>query len=292
MNDDATSWLFDAPGPRAKRRIRVLSALGVVVLALVVWWVWHELSLHGQLDGPIWQTATQSAVLTSIGRGLLATIRAAAMALLLSVALGGLLAWMRLSGSRVAGAVARVWTELFRGVPTLLSIFFMYLGLPALGVPVSIFWAMVLGVTLYSGALYAEIFRAGVNAVPAGQRDAGRALGISRVQVFISVVGPQAFRWTLPLLVSQTVMLVKETSLGFVIGYTELLRTGQLDVQFLGSSYSLPIYTLVCVTYILLNLVLSAVARVIERRTRRQPRLRGAAAPADVALQDVVQASS
>jgi len=157
-------------------------------------------------------------------------------------------------------------------VPLLLLILFMFLGLPAVGVTVSSFWALVLGLTLYNGAVLGEIFRAGIRSLPKGQTEAAYAIGLRRGQALRLVLLPQAVRLMLPALVSQLVTLLKDTSLGFVIGYAELLRSGRNAVEFLGGRYSIPIYTAIAVVYIAVNGSLSFLARWLDRRTRNRRR--------------------
>jgi glutamate transport system permease protein len=149
-------------------------------------------------------------------------------------------------------------------------ILFVFLGLPALGVTVSTFWALVAGLTLYNSAVLGEIFRAGILSLPRGQTEAAYAIGLRQGQTLRIVLLPQAIRRMLPALVSQLVTLLKDTSLGFVIAYAELLRSGRNAVEFLGGKYSIPIYTAIAVIYIAVNGSLSLLARWLDRRTRRQ----------------------
>ncbi len=173
--------------------------------------------------------------------------------------------------------------EFFRGMPVLLLMLFAFLGLPALGVSVSAFWGVVLGLTLYNGAVLGEIFRAGVLSLPRGQREAAYAIGLRHGQMLRLVLFPQAVQRMLPSIISQLVVLLKDTSLGFVIGFNELLRTGQNAVEFLGSMHALPVYTAIAVIYILTNGTLSFAARWLERRQQRRA-LSGGAGPAGTAL--------
>jgi glutamate transport system permease protein len=160
--------------------------------------------------------------------------------------------------------------ELFRGLPLLLLILFIFLGLPAAGVTVSTFWALVAGLTLYNSAVLGEIFRAGILSLPTGQTEAAYSIGLRRGQTLRLILIPQAIRRMLPALISQLVTLLKDTSLGFVIAYAELLRTGRNAVEFLGGPYSIPVYTAIAVIYIAVNASLSFLARWLDRRTQRR----------------------
>ncbi len=264
-----TAVLYDVPGPAARRRSRLLSGVGGAVLLLLAALVLLRLSAKGQLAGDRWSVLGNGDVQQVLLDGLAGTLKAAGAAVVLSVVAGVLLAVGRLSGSAAVRAPVRAWVELFRGLPLLLVILFLYLGGPSLGVQTSLFWSLVVGLTLYNSAVIAEIVRAGVLSLPRGQREGALAVGLRPGQAMRHVLLPQAFRVMLPALISQVVVLLKDTSLGFVIGYLELLRSGRNVVEFLGGSYSLPIYVLVAAVYIAVNLSLSTLARRVDRRQRR-----------------------
>jgi glutamate transport system permease protein len=262
--------LYDAAGPRGRRRIVAGSVVGLLAIAAIAAVALARLAAKGAFDAELWKLLTQANVQRLLVRGLAATLRAALLAMALSMAVGALLAVGRLSHRAWLARPAGGWVELFRGVPLLLLILFVFLGLPAVGVTVSTFWALVLGLTLYNGAVIGEIFRAGILSLPKGQTEAAYAIGLRRGQALRLVLLPQAVRLMLPALVSQLVTLLKDTSLGFVIGYAELLRSGRNAVEFLGGRYSIPIYTAIAVLYIAVNGSLSFLARWLDRRTRQR----------------------
>src|SRR5215216_3675157 len=235
--------LYDAAGPRGRRRILAVAAA--------------RLGANGAFEAERWRVLTQSDLQRLLGRGLAATLRAALLAMVLSMVVGGLLAVARLSRRRWLAAAAGAWVELFRG-------------LPRVGITVSTFWALIGGLTLYNSAVIAEIFRAGILSLPRGQTEAAYAVGLRRGQTLRLILIPQAVRRMLPALISQLVTLLKDTSLGFVIAYAELLRTGRNAVEFLGGPYSIPVYTAIAVIYIAVNASLSFLARWLDRRTRRR----------------------
>ena len=265
----STTVLYDVPGPRARRRVRLQSIAGSLVLLALVGLVLWRLAQQGQLEGERWEALTNPQVLELLLRGLLATLQAAVVAMLLSLAVGLLLAVARLSQQGWLRAAARVWVEFFRGLPLLLLILFIYLGAPALGLTLPVLWSLVLGLTLYNSAVVAEIVRAGILSLPRGQREAAYAIGLRPWQAMRLVLLPQAIRLMLPALVSQLVTLLKDTSLGFIISYPELLRNGRTVVEFLGGRFSLPIYVAVAVVYIAINMALSWFARWLDRRQGR-----------------------
>jgi glutamate transport system permease protein len=260
--------LYDAAGPRGRRRILLGSIAGVLLVAVVVGVAVARLAAKGSFDAELWRVLTEGAVQRLIGRGLVATLRAALVAMVLSMAVGAVLAVGRLSRRAWVARAAGAWVELFRGLPLLLLIFFLFLALPAVGITISVFWALVAGLTLYNGAVIGEIFRAGILSLPMGQTEAAYAIGLRRGQTLRLILVPQGVRRMLPALISQLVTLLKDTSLGFVIGYTELLRNGRTAVEFLGGRYSIPIYTAIAVVYIAVNASLSFLARWLDRRTR------------------------
>ncbi len=261
--------LHDAAGPAARRRHRLWSAAtGLVVLALAAYAV-HRLDAAGKLAPGLWAVLGDPDLLGLLGQGLLATLAAAGTALVLSLAGGALLAAGLLSRPAWLRIGLRGWLEVFRGLPLLLLIFFIFLGMPVLGVDVSTFWALVGGLALYNSAVIAEIFRAGILSLPRGQAEAAAAIGLMPLESFRIILLPQAVRRMLPTLISQIVTLLKETSFGFVVGYTELLRNARSAIEFLGGDYSLPVYTLVAVAYVAVNAVLSAAAYRLEARLGR-----------------------
>jgi len=262
--------LYDAAGPRGRRRILLGSLAGGVLVALVVGLAVARLASKGVFEAERWQVLTRQALLELLAEGLAATLRVAALAMVLAMAVGGLLAVARLSRRRWLAAAAGAWVELFRGLPLLLLILFLFLGLPAAGVTISTFWALVGGLTLYNSAVLGEIFRAGILSLPRGQTEAAYAIGLRRGQTLRMILIPQAVRRMLPALISQLVTLLKDTSLGFVIAYAELLRVGRNAVEFLGGPYSIPVYTAIAVVYIAVNASLSLLARWLDRRTRRR----------------------
>jgi glutamate transport system permease protein len=262
--------LYDAVGPRGRRRIVVGSVVGVLVIAAILGVAVARMAAKGAFEAELWRVLTRGDVQRLLARGLVATLRAALLAVVLSMLVGALLAVGRLSRRSWLARATGAWVELFRGVPLLLLILFVFLGLPAVGVTVSTFWALVAGLTLYNSAVIGEIFRAGILSLPRGQTEAAYAIGLRRGQTLRIILLPQAVRRMLPALVSQLVTLLKDTSLGFVIGYTELLRNGRTAVEFLGGKYSIPIYTAIAVVYIAVNASLSFTARWLDRRTRQR----------------------
>ncbi len=255
-----SSLLYDSPGPRGRFRAKALTIISVVATVLLSIWIAVRLKEAGLLNSDLWSILLHPEFLTLLGHGLLATTKAAVVAMGLSVSLGAIMAALMNKQSALLQGFFRVWIEVFRGLPLLLLIFFLFLGGPAIGIEISTFWALVLGITLYNGAVFAEIFRAGIASLHKGQAEAGLAIGLTKGEVFRIILLPQSVIRMLPALLSQLITILKETSLGFVIGYSELLRDARSAVEYLGGEYSLPVYVLIAAIYITVSCAISALA--------------------------------
>ncbi|WP_314176255.1 amino acid ABC transporter permease [Streptomyces winkii] len=264
----SSSVLFDAPGPKARARNRTYAVLGSAVLVALVAFVVYRLAIKGQLDGAMWDIFNYAGVRNSIADGLVSTLQAFVMAGVLSLLLAALLAVARLSDHRAISWVATSVIELFRAVPLLITIYVLWVGF----FTSDPLWAVVIGLTLYNGAVQAEVLRAGILAVPRGQSEAAYALGMSKTQVMTTVLIPQAVRSMLPTIVSQLVVTLKDTSLGFVITYEELLYAGRQMASTIlidGENPYVPVVLVFGAIYVAMCLALSALANWIERRGRR-----------------------
>ena len=258
--------LYDKLGPRGQRRVAIGTAVAAIALAGLAALALTRLARSGQLSAELWQVLANPDLLELLLAGLGATAQVAAVSLALSLGFGMVLAVLRLAPQAWVRAPVRAWVEIFRGLPLLLLIFAIFLGGPALGVDVPTFWALTLGISLYNSAVISEIVRAGILSLPRGQTEAAYAIGLRRTAAMRLIILPQAVRIMLPSLISQMVVLLKETSLGFIIGYTELLRNGRIAVEYLGGEYAIPVYTGIALVYLAVNLSLSTVARRLNHR--------------------------
>lgn len=265
---DGLAAFADPLGPVGRARARVASAAGAVILLALLVIVVRRLDAKGQLDADDWNQILSSDGLELLGRGLLATLKAAASAVALSLGIGVVMALGRLSSNPVLRWVAGTYIELFRALPSLLLIVFCFFGLPELGIPMGKYSALVLGLSLYNSAVMAEIVRAGILSLPRGQTEAAQALGMRPGLVTRLVVLPQAVSRMLPSLIAQSVVVLKDTSYGFVIAYEELLRVGSTAGEVTGDV--LQAYVIVAVLYIAVCLALSQLARWVEGRQRRR----------------------
>ena len=272
----STNVLYDAPGPKSRRTSRIISVVGVVlVLALVAYVAYllgrPRVSANGAvtasvLDPSRWDILLDRNLWRNIGRGWLATVQAAAVASVLAVAIGVLFSFLRTARTAWVRVPTTVVLEFFRGMPVLLMMLFILLVFST-----GAFWAVVAALAVYNGALIGEALRSGIAALPRGQREAGLAIGLSPVQTRFAIEFPQAFRQMLPIILAQLVVLLKDTSLGYIVGYVELTRQGlnRLGTSY-GSTYTFTLFAVVLVVYLITNLVFSYVVRVVDRRTGRR----------------------
>ncbi|WP_239309403.1 MULTISPECIES: amino acid ABC transporter permease [unclassified Frankia] len=264
------SVLHDVPGPRGRRRIAIASAVAALALIGLGALVIRRLAANGQFNSGKWSPLFNPGdkdfpdVWRLLGGGLLHTLTAAALAAVFSLVFGVLIAMSRISAARwyrwaVVGAV-----ELLRGVPVVIAVFFAAQVLPAYGVRLPLLWYIVIGLTAYNSVVISEIVRAGVLAVPKGQTEAASALGLTRGQTLRVILLPQAFRSMLPALLSQLVVIIKDTSLGAFISYEELLRRGLITVQTLHNP--IQTYLLLAAIFILINYLVTRLAIYLEAR--------------------------
>jgi glutamate transport system permease protein len=256
-----TSVLYDVPGPKARRVSLIGSVIGVVLIAALLAWAIMTLAQQGIFQAQRWAIFSQADVWTLLGNGISATLSAAAIAAVIAFPLGLLLCLMRISDVAWIRVRTRIVLEFLRGMPVVLMMLFVLLVFAT-----SSFVAVVAGLVLYNAAIFAEIIRAGIQSLPRGQREAGLAIGLTSFQSRLSIELPQAVRRMLPSLVAQLVVLLKDTSLGYIVAYGELLRAVQVMADFLGTQFLFPIFFVAAAIYIAINILVSRLAVWIERR--------------------------
>ncbi|MFE1550998.1 amino acid ABC transporter permease [Streptomyces sp. NPDC058718] len=270
--------LYDIPGPHARRRHLLYGIASTVVILALAGWFLYLLFDTEQFTSTKWSPFLYEGIQELLLKGLGNTLKAFAYASVLSLALGAVLATGRLSEHRVLRWTSTLFVEFFRAMPVLVMIFFIFVALKVQPLP-----ALVAGLTLYNGSVLAEVFRAGVHAVARGQGEAAYALGMRKTQVMTYVLVPQAVRAMLPAIISQLVVALKDTSLGFLITYEEFLHAGKLIASNLD--YDLPFIPVVLVIspiYIGMCMLLSWFATWVARRERRSPKTKAVdVAPAD-----------
>lgn len=263
----AVSILFDEPGPKARARFWIYNIVFLLVVAGVLWFVIAKFNDAGQFEPIIYEKLSESGVITELQRGLVATLKAAGLSIVLALVLGMLLAVARLSDHAWVRRPAAAFVEFFRAIPLVLLIIFFFLFLAyqtSWSSETQGLFSLVAGLTLYNGSVLCEVFRAGVHAVPKGQGEAAYAVGMRKNQVMRIVLIPQAIKFMLPAIISQCVVALKDTSLGYIVLYPELLRGSRTVAQYDGSF--LITYLLVALIYIAMNSILSGLAYWLERR--------------------------
>lgn len=262
--------LFDVPGPKSRIRHRLYAVIGVVVVLALIAFVVYSFYDSGQFTAQKWEWLQYAQVQSDLANAVVATLEAFALGAVFALIFGAVFAAGRLSDHAWVRGISTAIVEFFRAIPLLILMFLFYYGLPTLGFDTSPLFAVVLGLTLYNGSVLAEVFRAGVNSLPKGQAEAAYALGMRKTQVMFTVLLPQAIRAMLPTIISQLVVLLKDTALGFLVTYPELLYYA----RYIGSqgAFGRPIVpsTIVAAAiYIVMCLLLTALATYLERRNRR-----------------------
>ena len=268
MSEKAVAVLYDHPGPKARRVNLVLTVIFGVLLALGIWWVLATLSGKGQLDWAKWKPFVQGSTWTTyLLPGLWNTIEAAALSVVIALPLGAGLGIARLSDHAWLRWPAGIIVEFFRAIPVLILMLFAFTLWFTLFSASSPLAGVVIGLVLYNGSVLAEVVRAGILSIPRGQSEAAAAIGLRKSQVMTSILLPQAITVMLPAVVSQLVVVLKDTALGgILVGFVELRRAGATA----ASAYRnlLPTYVVIALIYIVLNLLLTRFASALERRLR------------------------
>ncbi|GIH20842.1 amino acid ABC transporter permease [Rugosimonospora africana] len=260
--------LYDAFGPRGRRRVLVATVVSVAVLAGFAVFVLYRLDRYGHLQRARWSYVLSPEILRYLGEGMLNNLKASVIAGALALVLGLVLALGRLSGTRAIRVPAVAWIEFFRGFPLVLLILFPYLLFPVYLRAVDPLWYVVIGLTLYNSAVIAEVYRAGILSLDRGQQEAAYAVGLRHGQAMRLVILPQAIRRMVPLLLTQLIILFKDSTLGVAVTYPDALRRGET----MGSFEPRVVFQAIIVTavmFFLVGLVASRLVGVLERHWSR-----------------------
>lgn len=263
MTQQATV-LYDAPGPRAIARYRIYTVISALLLAGVLALVIRQMYVTGQFEYEKWEYfVTPKYLEVIIVDGVLNTIKAAVIAILAALAIGLVFGVGKLADRGWVRWPAWAFVEFFRAVPLLLLIVFIYFTYFS-GKGLDPIWALVIGLMLYNGAVLAEIVRAGIESLPKGQSEAAYAIGMTKGQVTRIILLPQAVKVMLPAMISQFVVCLKDTSLGYAIGalgitvvFRQIWVEGRNQVQAV---------IVMAAIYILLNMAVTALAHWAQRR--------------------------
>ncbi|MEU8638120.1 amino acid ABC transporter permease [Amycolatopsis sp. NPDC048633] len=267
-----TTVLFDELGPRGKARLRIATIVASVVVVGLLVAIFVQLDHVGQLSSRLWSPLASWPNIRYLLDGLGMTLRIGLSCAAMSLLFGTVFGLGRLSPRRWLSVPAAAAIELFRAIPLILLVYFFLIGLPAFGWNLPPFWVLSIPIVLHAGSVFAEIVRAGVNSLDRGQFDAAAAIGLRRGQALRLVILPQVFRALRPALVTQVIRTLKESSLGYVVSYPELLRNGQVLGEY--NANFIQAYALTAAFYIVINFGLSRIAELLDRPPRRRRRAR------------------
>lgn len=254
----ALDVLYERPGPRTRRAVRLATALSVAVLLSAAAWVVWRLQAAGQFEWRHWHFFARPSTWLFIAEGVAGTLAASLLAGAMALGLGLLLMAGRVSSSGTARAACTALIELTRGVPTLLFIYLFILVIPRSGLTLPAVWNITLPVAISASGTVAELLRSGVNAVPAGQREAALALGMSSRQAFWRIILPQGLRSVIPALIAELVIVLKDTTFAYLVSFPDLMQNARVLI----SNYDalLPVYLVVAMLYIAVNYLLNLAA--------------------------------
>jgi glutamate transport system permease protein len=271
----APSVLYDAPGPKAKVRNAVYSVVFLVALAAVAWFVVAALNNKDQLTAKMWTPFTDGSTWTEyLIPGLGTTLLAAVLAIVIALPVGAVFGIARLSEHVWIRVPAGVLVEVFRAIPVLMLMLFanfFYVWYTDIDSDIRPLFAVVTGLVLYNGSVLAEVVRAGISSLPKGQSEAAFALGLRKTQTMVTILLPQAVTVMLPAIVSQLVVVVKDTALGStILSFSDLLS----NYRILSANYGNTIPTLIVigVIYVVVNWVVTKLAAMLEQRMSRRGR--------------------
>lgn len=264
--------LYEAPGPKTRRWIAAGTVAVLLALAVLLYAVVQQFAVNGQLDARYWSLFTRYTTWRFIGNGLAGTLTAAVTAGVVTFFAGLLLMLGRISGVKPLEWLCTALIEFSRGVPTLLFIYFFFLVVPQFGIKLPALWKIATPVAISAAGVVAEVLRSGVNAVPKGQTEAAVSLGMRRNSVFFKIVFPQALRYVVPALISEVVIVLKDTTFAYVVNYADLMQNAKVLI----SNYDalLSVYLVVAVIYILINYILNKISVAVAGRGQKAEPIR------------------
>ncbi|WP_293820190.1 amino acid ABC transporter permease [uncultured Parolsenella sp.] len=256
--------LYEVPGPKTRRKMVIGTAISAVLVAWGISLIVQRFYVTGQFAPKYWTFFGQASTWSFLLKGFEGTLQVAFVAGVIALALGLVLMLGRTSGIKPVAALCRVVTDFFRGVPSLLLIYFFFLVVPQYGIKMSSFWMITLPVALAASGVLAEVFRAGVNAVPRGQVEAALSIGLSPMRTTFKIVLPQAIRYVIPTLISQLVVVVKDTTVAYVVSYPDLLQNARVLITNYDALVS--VYFTIAIIYVILNYLIHRASLAVSRK--------------------------
>lgn len=266
--------LYEAPGPKTRRKIAIGTVLASLAVAGLVFLVVRQFYITGQLNERYWSFFGKFTTWRFLGEGLLGTVEAAAGAGAMAFGLGLLLMLGRRSDYKIVRGICTVVVEFTRGVPTLLLIYFFFLVVPQFGIKLPAYWKASIPIALSASGIVSEVLRSGVNAVPKGQSEAAVSLGMRKWRLFFRILFPQAIRFVIPALISEIVIVVKDTTFAYVVNFADMMQNARVLISNYDSLVS--VYLVVAVIYILINYLLNRLSvRVGSRNSKGMQKNKG-----------------
>lgn len=264
-NTSIRDALYEAPGPKGRRRVAIGTAVSLAVLAVLALLVIRQFYISGQLNAKYWSFFTRATTWAFLARGLAGTLKVALVSGVIAFSAGLLLMLGRIGKNKILRGLSAALIEFSRGVPTLLFIYFFFLVAPQFGLKLPAFWKISIPVAISASGVVAEVLRSGVNAVPRGQTEAALSLGMRDWQVFYKIVFPQALRYVVPALISELVIVLKDTTFAYVVNYADLMQNARVLIN--NYDALLSVYLVAAIIYILINYFLNLVAATLAKRS-------------------------
>ena len=267
--------LYEEPGPKTKKQIRVITLFAILLLAALLAVVIRQFYITGQFAPRYWYFFGRWTTWRFLGQGLLVTLEAAVTGSIIAFLLGFVLMRGKLQKNKIIRGASVCLIEFTRGVPTLLFIYFFFLVVPQTGWKLSAFWKITLPCAISACGVVAEALRSGVNAVPKGQTEAALSLGLTETRTFYKVVFPQAIRFVIPSLIAELVIVLKDTTFAYIVTCADLMQNAKVLI----SNYDamLSVYLVVALIYILINYLLNKLSDRLADRLKQNPAERSAA---------------
>lgn len=256
--------LYEAPGPKTKRAMYIGTALSLALVLLGLFAIIRQFYITGQLNSSQWSFFLRISTWNFLFAGMRGTFLVAICAGALSLILAFIMMLGRISKHRILRGISRVAIDFFRGVPSLLLVYFFFLVLPKYELRVGVFWMLCLPITLTASGVLAEVLRSGVQAVPKGQIEAAMSIGLTHGQVLRKIILPQAIRYVIPSLIAQFVIVVKDTTVAYVVSYPDLMQNARVLVTTYDALVS--VYFVTAVIYILINYLINRASKALSRR--------------------------
>lgn len=247
--------LYEEPGPKTRAKIKQYTILSIILLLTLMILVIRQFIATGQLSARYWDFFARPTTWLFLLKGLLGTVQIAVIGSFIAFVAGFVFMFGRVRGNKIVNKICAAIIEFSRGVPTLLFIYFFFFVMPMFGIKITAFWKIAIPVAISASGSVAEFLRSGVNAVNKGQKEAALSLGFSENRTFFKILFPQGFKFVLPSLISQFVIVLKDSTFAYIVSYNDLMQNSMVLI----SNYDalLSVYLVTAVIYIVINYLLN-----------------------------------